>query len=110
MNKFRPTLKLTIGLALSGLILVTSILLSVISYLSARDSLLQFSKDLIDQNARVVKEQVQGYLGPVRTAAEHTHALMKRGVVSKDDPKRIEEYYFDYLTVNPTISMFFYGD
>ncbi len=110
MNKFRPTLKLTIGIALSGLILVTSVLLSITSYLSARSSSLQFSRDLIDQNARVVKEQVKGYLGPVKTAAEHTRVLMGRGLVSKTDQARIEEYYFDYLTVNPTISMFFYGD
>jgi adenylate cyclase len=110
MKKYHPTLRLTIGVALSGLILITSVLLSVISYISSRNSLIQLSEGLINQNARVVKEQVHGYLSPVRTASEHTRALLKRGVISKDDRKGMEEYFYDYLKVNPTISMFFYGD
>jgi len=110
MRRFRPTLRLTIGLALSGLILVTSLLLASISYFSTRDTLLQFSKDLIDQNARVVKEQVKGYLGPARTAAELTLALVRRGMVSTRDFARLEEYFFDFLRVHPSVAMLNYGD
>lgn len=107
---FRPTLRLTIGLALCGLILVTSGLLAAISYFSTRGSLLAFSKDLIDQNARVVSEQVRGYLGPARTAAELTLALVRRGLLQTREFDRLEEYFFDFLRVHPSIAMLNYGD
>ncbi len=110
MNRYRPTLRLTIGLALSGLILVTSLLLAGFSYFSTRDTLLQFSKDLIDQNARVVKEQVVGYLGPARSGAEMTLALVRRGMVSTEDFARTEEYFFDFLRVHPSVAMLNFGD
>ena len=110
MKKFRPTLKLTIGIALSGLILLTSGLLSGISYMSSRDSLLQFSTDLIDQNARVVREQVRGYLDPARASAELTLSMVRRRIVSTTDEVQLEAYFFDMLRANPTIAMLNYGD
>ncbi len=110
MKQFRPTLKLTIGIALSGLILVTSGLLSAITYMSSRDSLLQFSTRLIDQNARVVKEQVRGYLDPARSSAEITLSMVSREIVSTTDYRQLETYFFDMLRANPTIAMLNYGD
>ncbi len=107
---FRPTLRMTIGVALSGLILVTSAVLATVSYVSTRGSLLEFSKDLIDQNSRVVSEQVRGYLGPARTAAELTLALVNRGMVRTRDFDRLEEYFYDFLRVHPSIAMLNYGD
>ncbi|PKN25837.1 MAG: hypothetical protein CVU65_07490 [Deltaproteobacteria bacterium HGW-Deltaproteobacteria-22] len=110
MKHFRPTLKLTIGIALSGLILITSGLLSAISYMSSRDSQLQFSTDLIDQNARVVREQVRGYLDPARASAELTRSMVRRRIVSTTDYPQLEAFFFDVLRANPTIAMLNYGD
>ncbi|MBU1512079.1 hypothetical protein KKD52_17130 [Myxococcota bacterium] len=110
MKKFRPTLKLTIGIALSGLILITSGLLSAVSYMSSRDSQLQFSTDLIDQNARVVREQVRGYLDPARASAELTRSMVRRRIVSTTDYPQLEAFFFDVLLANPSIAMLNYGD
>ncbi len=110
MKRYRPTLRLTIGIALSGLIILTAGLLATYSYVSTRDSLLQFSRDLIDQNARVVTEQVRGFLGPARTAAELTLALVQRKMVTAEDPESLEKYFYDFMRVHPTVSMLNYGD
>jgi adenylate cyclase len=92
------------------MILATAAVLAVSSYLTARNALLQFSKDLIGQNARVVQEQVRSFLRPSGAAAELTIALAQRGMVQVDDPERLEEYFFDFLSVHTTVSMLNYGD
>jgi adenylate cyclase len=107
---FRPTLRLTISVVLAGMITITAGSLAVTSYLSTRGALLHFARDLIAQNAQLVREQVDGYLRPASSAAELTLALAQRGMVDVSEPERVEEYFFELLTVHRTVTMLNYGD
>jgi len=109
-GRWRPTLKQTIGVVLAGMILLTAAVLTATSYLSTRRTLLEFSRDLIRQNAEVVREQVAGFLRPARSAAELALALVESGMVEADDPRSIESYFFDFLRVQKTVEMLNWGD
>ena len=109
-RRWRPTLQQTIGLGLGLVILVTAAMVTAWSYFSSRKQLLEFSRELITYNANVVKEQVHGYLEPAKSAAELTLALVQSGMVSADDNDELEKYFFDFMTVHPTVSMLNYGN
>lgn len=109
-RRWRPTLRQTIGLGLGLVILVTAAMVTAWSYYSSKQQLLSFSSELIDHNARVVREQVDGFLVPARTAAELTLALVDSGMVSADDVDDLEKYFFDFLSVHDTVSMLNYGN
>lgn len=109
-RRWRPTLRQTIGLVLALMILLTAGALTTTSYLTTRGTLLGFSRELIRQNAEVVREQVDGFLRPARSAAELTLALVESGMVSVDDRHSIERYFHEFLTVQPTVEMLNWGD
>jgi len=108
--RWRPTLKQTIGVVLAGMILLTAGVLTATSYLSTRATLLDFSRGLIGQNAEVVREQVDGFLEPAKSAATLTLELVESGMVDVDDTEKVERYFFNFLSVQPTVAMLNYGD
>ncbi len=108
--RWRPTLKQTIGVVLAGMILVTAGVLTVTSYLSTRGSLLQFSRDLIAQNATLVREQVNGFLRPARSASALALSLVDSGMVEVENPRSVERYFFNFLSVQQNVAMLNYGD
>ena len=109
-QRWRPTLKQTIGVVLAGMILVTAAVLTVTSYTTTRRSLLQFSRDLIAQNAVLVREQVHGFLRPAKSASALALELVKSGLVEVDDPRSVERYFFNFLSVQENVAMLNYGD
>ena len=60
MRRWRPTLRQTIGVVLAAMILVTAIAVTTLTYLSTRNQLLGFSRELIAYNAEVVREHTKG--------------------------------------------------
>ncbi len=108
--RWRPTLKQTIGVVLAGMILLTAGVLTATSYLSTRSTLLDFSRGLIGQNAEVVREQVDGFLEPAKSAAALTLELVDSGMVDVDETAEVERYFFNFLSVQPTVAMLNYGD
>jgi adenylate cyclase len=109
-RRWRPTIRQTIGVVLAFMILLTAATLTTTSYLTTRGTLLGFARDLIRQNAEVVREQVEGFLRPARSSSELTLALVESGMVSVDDSRSVERYFYELLSVQPTVEMLNWGD
>jgi adenylate cyclase len=107
---WRPGLGATIGVTLAAMIVLTAAAVVTVSYRASRDAMVSFSSAQIHQNARLVREQVEEFLGPTRSAAELSLRLVERGLVDARDLGAVEALFFDVLTVHVTVSTLSFGN
>ena len=109
-TRWTPTLRQTIALSLAAMIVATAAVITVSTYLSTRNTLLGFSRNLIAHNADLVHEQVTGFLRPASSAATLTMSLVDMNMIDVGDLHRTEAYFFELLRLHRTVAMFNLGD
>lgn len=116
-TRWRPTLRATIGMFICLLVAVTGGTMIWYTYARARESVLQYSRDLIDEVAGTTQLKVESYIEPANAAASLTLKLIMSDVVGLDPAGRqddyfsdAERYFFDSLSVHTSVAMLNYGD
>ena len=108
--RWKPTLRVSISVSVTLLIGLTGLAVLFITYQNSRQSMLDYSRQLLDQVASTTKEKISGFMTPARNGAHLTLKLLDRGVVNIDDIDHLEKYFFEFLTVHHTVAMLNYGD
>jgi adenylate cyclase len=103
-------LRFSIGFILVAMILVTGGVIAGSSFLMTRKTLLEFSRDLIARNAKLVQARIESFMQPVTAGAEMSLRLARAGMVDVNDVDSVERYFFDFLSVHPSVAMINWGD
>ena len=109
-QKLKPTLRFSITFVVAALILSSATVVIAIFYFSARNTLLDFSDQVINQVAVNTRDKVANYLDPAKAGADLTLNLVEGGVIKAGDFNSIERYFFDFLAVYQSVAMLNYGD
>ena len=94
-TRWRPTLRATIGMFICLLVAVTGGTMIWYTYARARESVLQYSRDLIDEVAGTTQLKVESYIEPANAAASLTLKLIMSDVVRLDPAGQQAEYFSD---------------
>jgi len=108
-RRWRPSLRLVIGLVLAGMVTLTAAAIIVTSHVRSARTVVEVSEDLILQAAETTRDQVQAFLGGPRTVARLLGTEARSGSLDVAQLERIEAHYFDLLAVHPDISMLNWG-
>lgn len=106
----KPTLQLTIGLALALMVLVTAAVLLVVFGVSAKTTTLRVSQDVVGKAADVAVAEVEGYLLPIETVYRSMVEASAAGLVDLDDGSARERYFFATMKVHPGVAMLNHAD
>lgn len=107
---WRPTLRLSIRVIMATLILASATVITANSYFSSRKVLINFSHELIEQTASMVRLQVDSFIEPARLASELTLMLVNDGLVEVDNDEQIEQFFFDFISVHGSVATLNYGN
>ncbi|GIW72058.1 MAG: hypothetical protein KatS3mg102_1600 [Planctomycetota bacterium] len=107
---WRPRLGPTFAVVLAALMLLSAALVGAIAYRAHAGSMLAFSRELIQHNAELVREQVDRFLVPTRQAAELALALLEHQLIRVEQLDDIEAYFFDFLSVHLDVASLAWGD
>ena len=108
-QRWRPSLRLVIGLVLAGMVTLTAAAIIITSHRRSARTVVQVSEELILQAAQTSRDQVQAFLDTPRGVAELLRAEAASGSLDLAGPSGLEAHYFDLLSVYPTISMLNWG-
>ena len=108
-RRWRPSLRLVIGLVLAGMVTLTAAAIIVTSHRRSARTVVEVSEELILQAAQTTRDQVQAFLGAPRTVAELLGTEASSGSLDVLDSGEIEAHFFDLLAVHPSISMLNWG-
>jgi len=109
-SAWRPTLRLSIRIIMAALILFAAALITYNSYFSSRNTLINFSHQIIEQNASMVQLQVDSFIEPARRASELTLMLVNDGLIAVDNDEQIEQFFFNFISVNDSVATLNYGN
>lgn len=99
---------LVIGLA--GLQLMAVLLVIFTSYVTSERALIGHARDLLSDVGTNTIEHSKGFLQPAHGAAELAANLAQNDVVASDNPRLLEQLFFQQLQLSPQFSGIFYGD
>jgi adenylate cyclase len=103
--RWRPSLRLVIGLVLAGMVTLTAAAIIVTSHVRSARTVVAVSEELILQTAETTRDQVQAFLDGPRTVADLLGVEARSGSLDLARIERVEAHYFDLLAVHPDISM-----
>ena len=105
----KPSLRLTITVALGVMTLATSGLLTWLSYRSARSTLLESARALLGETARRVAERAEGHLAAVDDAVLAVELMAEAGAVDVADVAALEAVFFALLREHSELALLEYG-
>ena len=105
----RYSIRTVLVLALVGLQLAAVATILFSSYVTSQGVLLGHARSLMADVAEETIEHSVNFLEPAEAAADLTQRLAERDVVSKDDPRALEQYLFEQLRSFPQFAGIFYG-
>ncbi|MGE0452002.1 MAG: adenylate/guanylate cyclase domain-containing protein [Vicinamibacteria bacterium] len=105
----KPSLRLTITVALGLMTLATSGLLTWLSYHSARATLLESARALLGETARRVAERAEGHLAAVDDAVLAVELMAESGAVDVADLVALESVFFALVREHSELALLEYG-
>lgn len=106
----RLTLRFTITFSLGFILAIAAGAILALNYLSAKETLVSFSKVVLDPVASLINEKTRGFLEPVGRAAKIGYALPATGLVDPDAIESVEKAYFALMRANPQFFSLDFGD
>lgn len=105
----KPSLGTILVIGLAGLQLVAVLLVVFTSYLSSERALIGHARDLLSDVGTNTIEHSKGFLQPAHGAAELAANLAQNDVVASDNPKLLEQLFFQQLQLSPQFAGIFHG-
>ena len=105
----RPSLRLTIAIILSGIVLLTTTAVIAVSYFTTRSATLETSRALMAQVAELTHRQAQNFLESPRVLADATVKNLQSGALDPGDLEDLEAQFFDALLVVDSIASLYYA-
>jgi adenylate cyclase len=105
----KPSLRLTITLALGVMTLATSGLLTWLSYRSARTTQLESARALLGETARRVAERTEGHIAAVDDAVLAVELMAEAGAVDVADLAALETVFFALVREHSELALLEYG-
>ena len=106
----KPTLRMTIPVALGLVALLSAALIAWIFYRSSREMMLETARTLVAQVSERIAEQTRSYLGPVKNTTLIEARLAASGELRSDDLRGMEGQFFAVLAEYHRIKMIEFGD
>ena len=105
----KPSLRLTITVALAVMTLATSGLLTWLSHRSARTALLESGRALLGETARRVAERAEGHLAAVDDAVLAVELMTESDAVDVADLAALESVFFALVREHSELALLEYG-
>jgi len=105
----KPSIKSVLVLGIIGLQFVTVSAILFSSYVTTEDVLLGHARQIMENVASDTIDRSEEFLSPAQTAADLTQRLADHNVLSSDNPKSMERYFFEQLRLYPQFSGIYFG-
>jgi adenylate cyclase len=108
-RRWRPSLRLVIGLVLAGMVTLTAVAIIVTSHRRSARTVVEVSEELILQAAHTSRDQVQAFLESPQGVARLLQAEASSESLDPSVSSALESHFFDLISVYPDISMLNWG-
>ena len=105
----KPSIRSILVMGIIGLQFVTVSAILFSSYVTTEAVLLGHARQIMENVASDTIDRSEDFLSPAQTAADLTQRLADHNVLSSDNPKSMERYFFEQLRLYPQFAGIYFG-
>ncbi len=105
----KPSIRSVLVMGIIGLQFITVSAILFSSYVTTEAVLLGHARQIMENVASDTIDRSEDFLSPAQTAADLTQRLADHNVLSSDNPKSMERYFFEQLRLYPQFAGIYFG-